>query len=266
MKWVIRILVVLIVLVGGFIGSSYWWLDGTARQLVEQEGSDALGVTVELKKLSIGILKGTASLGELNIANPPGCEKPYFFDLKEGATAINLGSVMEDEIRIPSIELSGLTMYIEPVKGGGGKYNYDKLLENIEKYTKSEEAKPEDKGEKTVVIEKLVIKDIKVYYKTKAFVTAPVHIDEIVMNDIGSDGSGVDMGELMSIILSGTLSGIANELPGAIGNGIKAGVGKLGDIGGVAVEGLSHAATKSVEKAGEEVKKGLDNLNPFKKK
>jgi len=260
MKWVIRILVVLIVLIGGFIGSSYWWLDGTARKLVEQEGSDALGVTVELKKLSIGVFKGTATLGELNIANPPGCEKPYFFDLKEGSTAINLGSVMEDEIKIPSVELTGLTMYIEPVKGGGGKYNYDLLLESIEKYSDVEDAKPAEKNEKTVVIEKLVIRDIKVYYKTKVFVTAPVHVDEIVMNDIGSDGRGVDMGELMSIILSGTLSGIANELPGAIGNGIKAGVGKLSDIGGVAVGGLSNAASKSVEKAGEDVNKGIKKL------
>ena len=46
MKWAIRIVVVLIVLIGGFIGSSYWWLDGTARKLIEQEGSDALGVTI----------------------------------------------------------------------------------------------------------------------------------------------------------------------------------------------------------------------------
>ena len=41
---------------------------------------------------------------------------------------------MEDEIHIPALALSGLTMYLEPVKGGGGKYNYDVVFENIEKY------------------------------------------------------------------------------------------------------------------------------------
>jgi hypothetical protein len=157
-------------------------------------------------------------------------------------------------------------MYIEPVKGGGGKYNYDVLLENIDKYTKSEEAKPKDESEKTVVIEKLVIKDIKVYYKTKVFVTAPVHIDVIEMNNIGSDGRGVDMGELISIVLSGTLKGIANDLPGAIGDGIKAGVGKLGDIGGVAVNALGDVGKKSLDAAGDAAKKGLEKLNPFGKK
>ena len=273
MKWVVRILVVLVVLIGGFIGSSYWWLDGAARQLIEEQGSDALGVTLTLEKLSIGVLKGTAVLGNLNIANPPGCEKPFFFDLGEGSTEVNLKSVMDDEIHIPSVELSGLTMYIEPVKGGGGKYNYDVLLEHIEKYTKTDEAKPKDESEKTVVIKKLVIKDIKVYYKTKMFIQAPVHVAEIVMNDLGSDGRGVDMGELISIILSGTLSGIANELPGAIGDGIKTGLKGLGDIGGVAVgalgdvgKGTLDAAGKGIEKGTEDVKKGIEKLNPFGKK
>jgi len=264
MKWVVRILVVLVLLVGGFIGSSYWWLDGTARKLIEQEGSDALGVTLTLDKLSIGILKGTAAIGELNIANPPNCEKPFFFDLTEGSTEVNLKSVMDPEIHIPTLELSGLTMYLEPVKGGGGKYNYDVLLENIDKYTKTEEAKPEDSSEKTVVIKKLLITDIKVYYKTKVgFITAPVHIEKIEMDNVGSDGRGVDMGELISIIISGTLKGIANDLPAALGNGIKAGVKQIGDIGGVAVKNLGDAATKKID---EEVKKGLDKLNPFGKK
>jgi len=262
MKWVVRIIVLLVVLIGGGIGSSYWWLDGAARKLIEQEGSDALGVTLELKKLSIGVLKGTATLGELKIANPPGCQKPLFFDLNEGHTEINIRTVMEDEIHIPTLELSGLTVYLEPVKGGGGKYNYDVLLANIDKYTTSEEIKSEEGGDKTIVIKKLLIKDIKVYYKTTAFITAPVHIEVIEMDDVGSDGRGVDMGELISIIISGTLKGIANDLPAVLGDGIKAGVGKIGDIGGVAVDELSKATTSGLKKATDE----LDKLNPFKKK
>ena len=104
-----------------------------------------------------------------------------------------------------------------------------------------------------------MITDIKVYYKDKTvpFVTTPVHVDKIEMKNIGSDGSGVEMGELISIILSGALNGIANELPGAIGNGIKSGLKELGNIGGVELKNLEKAATKQAEKA---VKKELNKL------
>ena len=251
-KIVIWIVVGLVVLVGGVAGSSYWWLDGAARKLVEQEGSDALGVTVTLEKLSIGVLKGTASLASLNIANPPGCEKPFFCELGEGSTALNLKSVMDDEIVMHSVELSGLTMYLEPVKGTD-KYNYEVILEHAAKYTESQEDTPQDDSETTLVIERLVIRDIKVYYKIKNFVTTPSHIDEIVITDIGRDGAGVDMGELTSMIVSGTLKGVANELPAAIGNGLKAGLSKAGSLGGVAVKGAVDVT-----------KKGLEKLNPFK--
>lgn len=251
MKWIIRILIVLVVLIAGFLASSYWWLDGAARKAIEVAGSDAMGTTVTLDKIRIGVLRGSASLSEFNIANPAGYEKPFFFDLKSGATEVNLRTVMEDTIEIPKVELSGLTMYLEP--GPGGKYNYETILENVEKYTKSEE--PKEESETLIKIKRIEVRDIKVYYKTKVFITTPVHVDEIILNDVGSDGSGVDMGELISIILAGTLRGIADELPGAIGNGIKAGVGKLGEIGGVAVDALGDAASKGLKAAGTGVKK-----------
>jgi hypothetical protein len=262
MKWVVRILIVLVVLVAGFVGSSYWWLDGAAKKAIEVAGADAMGVTVTLDKIRIGVLSGSATLSEFNIANPPGYEKPYFFDLKGGHTEVNIKSVMEDVIEIPTVELDGLTMYIEP--GKGGKYNYETILENVEKYTQSDA--PKDESGKLIKIKRLAIKDVKVYYKTKIFVTTPVHVDEIVMTDVGSDGSGVDMGELISIIMAGALKGVANELPGALGDGIKAGVGALGDLGGVAVEAVGDAAKKGLEEAGQGVKKAGEGIGKGIKK
>lgn len=262
MKWVVRILIVLVVLIGGFIGSSYWWLDGAAKKAIEVAGADAMGVTVTLDKINIGILRGGATLQDLNIANPPGCEKPFFFDLRGGDTEVSIGTVMEDVIEIPKVELEGLTMYIEPDKSG--KYNYETILANVETYTKSDA--PKDDSEKLIKIKRLAIKDIKVYYKTKIFVTTPVHIDEIVMTDLGSDGSGVDMGELISIILAGALKGVASELPGAIGDGIKAGVDALGEVGGVAVKAIDDATKKGVEEAGKGVKKLGDEATKGVKK
>jgi len=260
-KWIVRILVVFVVLVAGFLVSSFWWLDGAAKSAIESAGSEAMGTTVKLKSIDIGVLGGTASLEGFNIANPGGggYEKPFFFDLQSGTTEVTLKSVMEDTIEIPKIELTGITMYLEP--GKGGKYNYKQILENIEEYTKSDKPK-DDAKEKKIVVKRLELRDIKVYYKTKVFVQAPVHVDEIVMNDVGSEGAGVDVGELISIILAGTLKGTADLLPGAIGNGVKAGLGALGDVGGVAVD----AVTKGVEAVGDTAKKGVESVGKGVKK
>jgi len=254
MKILIRVVIVLVVLIVLVVGSSYFWLDGAARKAVEVAGTDTLGVPLTLGSLRIGVLGGTASLAKLNIANPEGCDKPFFFDLQEGSTQVSLASVLADTIEIPSLELTGLTMYIEPQEGTG-KYNYDVLLDNIAKNTGGESSggpaepepepqpAPEPEGEqKKVRIKRLLIRDVKVYYKTKVFVTTPVHVDEIEMQDVGSDGSGVDLGQLVAIVLTGALRGVADELPGAIGNGIKAGLGKVGEIGGVAVEVVGEGA------------------------
>ncbi|MEM8885514.1 MAG: hypothetical protein AAGD14_15725 [Planctomycetota bacterium] len=260
MKTLLKLVLFIVVLLAIAIGSSFWWLDGVAKKVIEEEGGNALGTQVKLEKLSIGILGGTAELGGLRIDNPSGYEKPFLFDLASGSTAVSLGTVMDQEIKIPTLELSGLTMYLEPNKSG--KYNYQQILENIEKYGNKEkkETPEQTASEKTVVIERLVIRDVKVYYKTKAFITTPVHVKEIVKENIGSDGRGVDLGELISIILTGALNGVANELPGAISSGIKSGLKGLGDVGGVAVEGASKAIEDVSKKAGDEINKGVKKL------
>jgi hypothetical protein len=256
----VRILIVLVVLIGGFFVSSYWWLDGAARKAIEVAGAEAMGVTVELDSINIGILRGEAKLAKLNIANPPDYKKPYFFDLAEGNAAVKLRTVTEETIEIPKIELVGITMYLEP--DSSGKYNYERILENIEKFSKTEEETPTE-SETKIVVRHLELREIKVYYKLKNlnFIETPVLIDEpIILKNVGEEGSEVDMEELMSIIISGALRGVASKMPEIIGKGIQAGVSKLGDIGVQAAEAATEAAVDAAKKTTEEIGKSMKKI------
>ncbi|MHC4939400.1 MAG: hypothetical protein ACYTHK_10555 [Planctomycetota bacterium] len=258
MRWIFRIFILLVVLIGGFFLSSYWWLDGAAKKAIEVAGAEAMGVTVELDSINIGILRGEARLKKLHVANPPGYKKDFFFDLKEGDAGVKLRTVTEETIEIPKIELVGITMNIEP--DDASKYNYERILENIEKFSRKQETPEEEASEKKIVVRELILRDIQVYYRLKGlnFIEAPVLITEpIVMRNIGEEGSEVDMEELMSIIITGALKGIASRMPEVIGNGIKAGIGKLGDVGKVALEATGDAMKHAAEKTGKEIKKIL---------
>ena len=98
------------------------------------------------------------------------------------------------------IELVGITMYLEP--DSSGKYNYERILENIEKFSKTEEETPTESETKSVV-RHLELREIKVYYKLKNlnFIETPVGApveraeievrpDETVVLDIGTQSQG----------------------------------------------------------------------------
>ena len=258
MKWIVRIVLILAVLLLGFMVSSYWWLDGAARKAIEVAGAEATGVTVELKSINIGVFRGEALLHNLNVSNPPGYQKPYFFDLERGGAGVKLSTVTKETIEIPKIELIGITMYLEPDKGG--KYNYERILANIEEFTKSDEPAPE--SETKVVVDELALRDIKVYYRLKNlnFIEAPVLVDEIILKDIGKEGAEVNMEELISIVISGALRGIAKSMPEVIGNGIMTGVGKLGDLGVMVGKATTAAVKDAAGKTTKEVEKGIKKI------
>ena len=254
-KILLAIVGALLLAIGGVVAGSYWWLDSVAKQAIEVQGSDALGVTVELDSIRIGVMSGEARLKALTVANPPGCTKEQLFTLGEGTVELTVRSLMEDTIVIPRIELDSLDVNLEPVENG--KYNSEIILENIARSLESATAR-EDETEKKIKVEYLVVRNIRVHYKTEMWIAVPILIDKIEMRDIGSDGSGVNMEELSSIVTAGIFAGIwregAGKLPRAIleglGTGLKAlgggalkGVKIVGDVAGGAVKAVGKGIT-----------------------
>ena len=227
--WMVASVFLILVLAAA---TSYFWIDAAVKTTVQTAGSAAMGTEVTLDNVSLRLLRGEIDLQEMRIQNPPnnGYEKPFFFDLKDAAFKVERGTLLSNEIHVPVVEMTGLTMYLEP--GDDGEYNHEVILANIEKFLESEqkETPQEDAEEIKVRVGKLVMRDVKVYYKTKLFIQTPLHVNEIVMDELDSTGEGVNVGQVLSIVIVGALRGVATELPSAVGKGVWDGTKAIGGM------------------------------------
>jgi len=251
MKKILLIALLVIVVV---VLSIPLWIDGVAKSAIETGGSDAMGVATTLKDVDIGVFGGEASLEGLEIANPDGFKSDHFLKLESGAVEVALGSLMDDEVVIPTLTLTGLSLNLERTAKGS---NYGTILKNMEKG-----AETTDEPGKKFVIKLLVIRNVDVSAKTGLGVTVPLSIDEMRFENLGSDGSGISMRKLFRYILTGVLNGVAKSgkgvLPDDITKGLNEGLGAVGKL-------LGEGGKSLLEGVGDGAK-GLGGLFGRKKK
>lgn len=220
------------------------YIDSLARKGIEYGATRTLGVNTTVGGVSIGILSGQASLKELEVANPSGFQGPHFMKLGEGGVAVSLGSLNQDIVEISSLNLSGIDLYMEKKDG---KANYQAILDNLKSNESKEKAPPapSDKPAKKFVVKDLMIKDVTVRADVLP-IGGPltVKVPEIHLQNVGSDGSGVTMGQLTQIITQATLASVFDAGKGILPDDVLNELGK-------GLEGLSSLASAGVKVVGE---------------
>ena len=254
MKWIIRLVLLVIVVTVGVAVGGYFYIDAIAQQAVERGGSYAMGVPTTVQSVRVKPMAGEVALKELRVDNPQGFERQHFFTLGSGEAAVKLSSLMGEQVTIPRIHLDGVMINLE--KNKDGTANYQKIMENLQKVSGSPDEQPEQqKAGKRYVIKDLRITDIKVRTDIPLVSVAmkqPIEIADIHLQDVGSDtDNGVLMSQLTGIIMQSVLKAVATQLtdvlPGTVIGGLETGLGGIGDIGGKTVGELGGAVTKSAE-------------------
>jgi hypothetical protein len=242
-----KILLIVLLVVVVVVLSIPLWIDHAAKSAIETGGTDAMGVATTLKGVDIGIFGGEASLDGLEIANPEGFKDGHFLKLGGGTVAVDLGSLMEDEVVIPTLTLTGLSLNLERTLKGS---NYGVIMKNMEKG-----AEETDEPGKKFVIKELIIRDVNVSARVSLGVVkpaVPLSLDEMRFENIGSDGSGVSMRKVFRYVIVGVLNGVAKKgkgiLPDDITKGLTEGLGAvaglLGEGGKALLEGVGGGAKK----------------------
>lgn len=279
MKTLLKIVLVLVlVLVVGLV-AAFIYIDRIAKVAVEKGGTYALGVDTRLDSISVGVLAGKVGLKGLSVANPEGYSTPAFMSLGSGGVEVSLGTLRKDVVEIPVLELHDIKLNLEKKNG---KSNYQVILDNLKKFESTDpQADTSEQGKKKFVIRKIVITNVEVTADLLplggSLTRTTANIPKIEMTDIGSDGQGVKMGQLVNILTKAMLSAVANKLgdiPGGIagelGDGLKslASLGKfkpevvgqvskkVTDAAGKVLEG----AGKVLEGAGDKVKEGVGGV------
>jgi hypothetical protein len=108
LKWLLGIVLVFLIAIGGGLYYLYSNLDILIAQAIEEFGSEAAGVPVRVDRVELDLEAGRASIFGLRVSNPPGFKGEHAFTLGEITVDIDLDSLAEqnpivlDEIRIAS--------------------------------------------------------------------------------------------------------------------------------------------------------------------
>lgn len=258
MKILLKLVVVIVVLVLIAVGGLFFYVDAIAKTAIERGGSTALGVPTTVSSTDVGILDGKFSLSGLRVANPPGYDAPDFLRMGGGDVSVSFGSLREDTVRLPTLNLNNLDLSLERTGEGA---NYDVILANLKRFESADEkpATATDGGKKFIINE-IVIRNINVAVDVLPIggdlTRVNVPIEEIRLQDVGSDSdTGVIMGELTSIILKAVFASIVqfggDLLPTDLLQDLGSGLEQLQDLGALGVDVLAGAGGQLQNVTGE---------------
>jgi len=251
-------------------------LDSGIEKAVEEGGSYALKVPVELDGVSVSLTGGKASLKGLTVANPKGFETDRAIYLGEAALEIKLASVTGDVIEIPEIRVIKPELTVEGSMKGS---NISKLMENLDETLKefSSGEKPAGKPAEEkpagaelkyrigrVLIEDATLKLSATFMKGRAG-SATIPKIEIKPGD-----KPMTMAQLMKTVIGNIMKEGAKN-PGQVGKllggvVVSSGLGtaeNLGEVIGTGAKKATEVGKKATE-TGRKIKKGLTDF--FKKK
>ena len=225
MRRVSRILIGFIVLlvVLGVVGVVL--ADTIARQGIERGGAEATGTDVSLDGASVALLDGGLALNDLAIANPDGYASEQFLDLAEGTVAVDLASLLDDEVRVSSVHLEGVDIALEQ---DGTTSNVGELLEHAQGQRSTEadtdeaaeDTDPADEEGRQVRVETLTLDDTRVRVSGAVAgeeVAVALRLDGVELRDIGTETQGGNVtADVLGLVLEAVVVTVLEETAGAL--------------------------------------------------
>jgi hypothetical protein len=195
--------VLLLLIIGVFI--LYSMLGSIVRSGVETIGPKATGGDVRLEDVDIGLLSGQAAIGDLVIGNPPGFSSRNAFELGQFSVKVDTGTVISDVVVVKNILIDGAKITWEGLAGD----NHKKIMENITKFSKSEDPKQETvekagSEEKSTPGKKVIIDDFTFQNSAVDIVlggqkVASLKLTDIHLTGIGRNEGGVTVGKAIEL-------------------------------------------------------------------
>jgi hypothetical protein len=128
MKWIKRIvvLVVLLIIVAGAI--VYFSLDSIIRGAIERQASASLGVPTTLGSVRLSLFGGSFDMSDLKVASPPKFSAPQLLTLTGAGVQVHYGELTGSPIHIQHISIDHPVVVVEQ---SGLKLNLDALMDQM---------------------------------------------------------------------------------------------------------------------------------------
>ncbi|MEP1305431.1 MAG: hypothetical protein ABJK11_06470 [Balneola sp.] len=167
-------------------------IDGIVESGIEDAGSDILKTEVEVDDIDISLFGGSADMDGFIVYNPEGFSDEAAISLKEIDIKLDLKSLFSETIIVNEVHVKNPEIFFEQVKT---KVNLRELSSNLN-------SGPEDKSEKSLIIEKFVLEEgsVRISSEIEKERTINASIERIELNDIGESGSGTVQQALQEIL------------------------------------------------------------------
>ena len=278
-KILLKVALVLVALVVVALLTLPVWFGPVVKTVANTAVPKVVKTDFHLGHLSLNPYTARFELGDMQLWNPQGYSEKFAATVGDIAFDADTMSLMTDVIHIEEIKVKDV--FVSYVSGGenrvnnftqiqynvaGGKEKYeakqaqakaDKAKAESEKIEAPEE-KPESGSSKKLVIDKLVINNIKFKY---GMITIPV--PSITLTDLGKKSNGVTFAELGDQIMQAILKSASavgdgiKALGGAVGDGAK----MLGDSAGKATKAVGESASKATKAVSESASKVTESVS-----
>ncbi|HEX5364044.1 MAG TPA: hypothetical protein VFW59_07225 [Gallionella sp.] len=203
----------------------YLWfnnpLNGLVKSAIEKFGSEMTQTQVSVSRVKLSASNGRGTISDLSLGSPKGFKSPHAFKVDHIEVAIEAATVTDDVILIHKILIAAPDIVYEKNDSGT---NFHAIQRNVERYLGSDK-KPSPADKKTskkMIIESLVIRDIKVSYNGMLNLTLP----DIELHNIGKRNGGATSAQVVNAIIGELNTKMAISL---------AKTAAIGAVGGVAV-------------------------------
>ena len=236
-KKILKLAVLSIIILFVILGAAFYLFGEHLLKVgIETAATEALSVGVNIDDLDISILKGTVEIDGLIVKNPAGYTYENLLELGHGRVTANIGSLLDDTVRIKELKLDGINLVIEQ------RALSNNLQDVISSIPAEDEQGPEPPGKK-LQIDNLEITNIKVKVKLLPLPgkadSVTLNLATIRMSNLGADNklsTGILANKIMLAIANGVAKQGVGVLPEEIVNTMKLTLSKTIDLGKTAAK------------------------------
>jgi hypothetical protein len=238
MKWLIRIVIVLVVIIGAGLWFGWSQLGNLVKFGIEQGTPPVVQTSVSVRHVNVSPFSGSGLVEDFQIDNPKGFTGPYALRIGRAEVGLDLNSVSADKVVIQHIRITDPEINLEAGPGGTNlKHIADNAMNFVSQQTApaGNAAVPaaDGKPKKSVKLQvnELLITGAKLSASAAGLVPgadARMTLPEIRLTNLGTGAAGITPAELMALILRQlNTEAVKASASGALKNMLQGGADKL---------------------------------------
>ncbi|MHB1079773.1 MAG: hypothetical protein ACYC67_10235 [Prosthecobacter sp.] len=242
MKWLIRIVIVLVVIIGAGLWFGWSQLGNLVKFGIEQGTPPVVQTSVSVRHVNVSPFSGSGVIEDFQIDNPKGFTGPYAVRIGRAEVGLDLNSVSADKVVIQHIRITDPEINLEASLGGT---NLKHIADNAKNFVSQQTAPagnaapnaaapPADgKPKKSVKLQvnELLITGAKLSASAAGLVPsadAKITLPEIRLTNLGTGAAGITPAELTALILRQlNTEAVKASASGALNNMLQGGADKL---------------------------------------